>query len=65
MGDAVVADEHVPTGLLVGMTVELIADSSGGRMWDGGEKGDEDANQNEVKAMEYGRSHTVMENCFE
>ena len=65
MGDAVVAGEQLPTGLLVGMTVELIACGSGGRMWEGGEKGDEDADQDEVEAVECEGSHRVMKSYFE
>ena len=65
MGDAVVAEEQLPTGLLVGMTVELIACGSGGRMWEGGEKGDEDADEDEVEAVECEGSHRVMESYFE
>ena len=65
VGDAVVAEEHLLTDLWVGMTVELAAGGSGGRMWEGGEKGDEDADQDEVEAVECQGSHRVMESIFE
>ena len=65
MGDVVVPEEHLLTGLWVGMTVELAAGGSGGRMWEGGEKGDEDADQDEVEAVECQVSHRVVESFFE
>ena len=65
MGDAVVAEEDLPAGLLVGMTVELAAGGSGGRMWEGGDKGDEDAEQGKAEAVECEGSHQVMEDDFE
>ena len=57
VGDAVVAEEQLPTGLLVGTTVELAAGGSGGRMWEGGEKGDEGDDQDEAEAVECEGSH--------
>ena len=59
MGDAVGAQQHLPTGLLIGMTVELVAVGSSARMWVGGEKAYEDADQDEVEAVECEGSHRV------
>ena len=61
MGDAVVAEEHLPTGLLVGMTIEIATGGSGRRTWEGEEKGDEYADQDDVEAVECEGSHKVME----
>ena len=60
MGDAVVAEEYLPTGLLVGMTVEIATCGSGRRTWEGDEKG-EYADQDDVEAVECEGSHKVME----
>ena len=63
MGDAVVANEYLVTGLLVGMTVEVAAGGSGGGKWDGG--GEKEADQDEAEAVECEESHRCHRERFE